>query len=108
MIRDVIKIAPPFSLIRSTYKIVRPPQNVLYGISGDTPEGVLRARAEHSCEPGEESVCDDRHQRLAQGAVGESDHSDISHSRGGPWARRRPGLRGNPHMHVCRPKHARV
>ena len=68
-----------------------------------------RARAEHSREPREESACDDRHQRLAQWPVGEFDHPDISHTRGGPWGQRRAGL-GRIHvMHVRqRPKQARV
>jgi hypothetical protein len=43
-------------------------------ISGDTVEGVL-ARVPSSCKPREEGICDDRHQRLAQGTVSEFDQT---------------------------------
>jgi hypothetical protein len=69
-----------------------------YGISGDTVEGVL-ARvpcilASHASKLFVMIGINNLR------AVGEFDHSVISHSCGGPWAQRRPGLRRIHVMHV--------
>ena len=80
-----------------------------YGISGDTVDGVLARVPSILASHAKKMLVMIGINDLRNGQVGEFDHSDISHTRGGPWGQRRAGL-GRIHvMHVRqRPKHARV
>jgi lysophospholipase L1-like esterase len=64
-----------------------------YGISGDTVEGVLARVPSILASHASKVLVMIGINNFEQGALGEFDHSDISHSCGGPWAQRRPGLR---------------